>query len=197
MCKLDYRKIIIIALLARVIAAASYDIFVSVTHNDILLPDSLYYSIGGRYVALLLNGYDSRMIMEEIGVAGQGPSSILDGIMSSNMGSFPKFGGIVNPESNLFFYIVGLIYFIFGHITIAVRVFNISLSILSTYFIFKISERHFGKLAANIFLIVALFLPSHLIYSITLSRDLVRTFLFSLALWLLYGGVICLKRQKG
>ena len=60
-------------------------------------------------------------------------------------------------ENNIFSTIIGLIYFVFGYFPLGVRVFNISLSIFSVYFLFRIAKRKFGVITANLFLIIALF----------------------------------------
>jgi 4-amino-4-deoxy-L-arabinose transferase-like glycosyltransferase len=89
-----------------------------------------------------------------------------------------------------------MIYFIFGYFPLGVRVFNILLSLTSTYFLFDIGKRQFGALTANIFLLIALFLPTQILYSITLSKDFLRVFVICLALWILYGGVAWLQKEK-
>jgi 4-amino-4-deoxy-L-arabinose transferase-like glycosyltransferase len=86
-------------------------------------------------------------------------------------------------ESNLFSYIIGLIYFLFGYFPLSVRIFNIFLSIGGTYLLFKIAKRRFGALTANLFLLIALFLPTQTIYSVTMSKDFVRMFVICLILW--------------
>ena len=53
----DKKKVIIIAILARLITASFYDAFVSLIDNDFLLPDSRFYSVTGWYIALLMSGY--------------------------------------------------------------------------------------------------------------------------------------------
>jgi len=189
--RLDYRKLILAAFLLRFIAACTYDIFVSVTDRDILFPDSKFYSTIGRYITLLLNRYDKEPYFNNIMLDDKVSRAIFIDTLERNEGHLPK---IYGPNA-YWFYIIGYIYFIFGYFPLGVRVFNIFLSIASTYFLFKIAKRHFGELTANLFLLIALFLPTQFGYSITFSKDFVRMFIISFALWLLYGGVICIKRQ--
>ncbi len=190
--KLDSRKIILIAFLLRLIAASTYDIYASLNNKEVLLPDGRYYSIRGRYVALLLNGYDRNSFTKDmLPRDSYGQAIFFDAMNNSDLNRWK----LVN-ESDLFTYILGGIYFILGYFTMWGRIFNIILSIASAYFFFKIANRQFGKLTANIFLLIILFLPSQFLYSITLSKDFLRLFIGSLILFLLYGGVICPKRQK-
>ncbi|MDD3905513.1 MAG: hypothetical protein PHS46_03160 [Candidatus Omnitrophica bacterium] len=189
---LDYRKVIIIALLLRVIFASAYDVFVSVTDRDVLLPDSKYYSTTGEYIAFLLDSHTIADMESYFKGKDAHTQFIFFDTLKYQKGHFiaPK------AEAIIYIYIIGVIYFIFGHLTILVRFFNIFLSIMSVYFIFMIAKRKFGDLTANLFLLFALFLPAHFMYSITLSRDFVRVFVVTFILWLLYGGIIWKRSKK-
>ena len=167
----------------RFIFACAYDLFVTSTDRNILLPDEKFYSMRGRYVSILLNGYDKDNFTKDMLPADRTSREIFDEILRIERGRFPP----LTNETNLYSYLIGVIYFIFGYFPLAVRVFNILLSIGSTYLIFRIAKRRFGELAANLFLIVALFLPTQFGYSITLSRDFVRVFVVCLTLWVIYG----------
>lgn len=182
--KLDHRKIILIAFLARFIFAAMYDGFVSVTGNELLAPDGKFFSVRGRYVALLLNGYRAESFTRDMVPPDWHSQYILEDAVKTEGGRIPlRF----SDESTVFTYIIGVIYFIFGHFPLGVRVFNIALSMGSTYLLFLVARRHFGDLVANLFLLVALFLPSQFVYSLTLTRDFIRMFVVSLTLWVIYG----------
>ncbi|MFH1868348.1 MAG: glycosyltransferase family 39 protein [Candidatus Omnitrophota bacterium] len=182
--KLDHRKIILIAFLARFIFAAMYDSFVSVTGNESLVPDGKFYSVRGKYIALLLNGYDSKSFTRDMVPSDRRSQYIFQNAIETEGGRIPlRF----TDESTVFTYIIGLIHFIFGYFPLGVRVFNIALSIGSTYLLFMIARRHFGDLVANLFLLIALFLPSQFVYSLTLTRDFIRMFVVSLTLWVIYG----------
>lgn len=190
----DAKKIIIIAILARLIAASFYDIFVTVTDRDFLLPDSKFYSISGWYIALLMSGYGINHMPVDVVPAGkQNRILFYDYIMREH-----KWGRdnlpILDNETNLFFYIMGIIFFIFGYFPLGVRIFNIILSIASTVLIFKITKKQFGERAARVFLLIGLFLPTQFMYSITLSKDFIRMFVISFILWILYGGETCPKK---
>ncbi len=182
--KLDYKKAILIALLLRVIFACSYDVYVSVTDRDFLLPDSKFYSIKGRYVSLLLEGNGIGSFTRDMVPLDQMSQAIFIDILKTEKGQFPS---CKNNEGNVYSYLVGAIYFIFGYATIWIRLFSIFLSIAAAYLLFMIGRRHFGVAAANLFLLVALFLPTQFGYSITLSRDFMRMFVISLILWVIYG----------
>ena len=103
---------------------------------------------------------------------------------------------LLEQESSVFPYIIGVIYFIFGFFPLGVRIFNIALSILASYFSYSIAKKQFNEKTANIVLVVTLFMPAQIIYSITLSRDLIRMFPVMLIMWLIYGGVVCKKVSK-
>lgn len=181
--KLDYRKVILIAFLARFIFASMYDGFVSVTRNEVLAPDGNFYSVRGRYVSLFLNGYSAESFTKDMIPPDKHSQYIFQDAIKNEGGRFP----LHRDESTIFTYIIGLIYFIFGYFPLGVRVFNIALSIGSTYLMFMIARRHFGDLVANVFLLIALFLPSQFVYSLTLTRDFIRVFVVSLTLWVIYG----------
>lgn len=181
--RLDYKKVIIIALLARLIFASAYDIFVSVTGLDVLLPDSKIYSMNGRYIASKYNGYRIGTFYEDMAYPDGESRAIFKNIINTEKGRLPD----VNSETSIYYYIIGAIYFIFGYFPLGVRIFNILLGIASVYFIFKIAKRQFGGLTANIFLVTALFLPTQFGYSITLSKDFIRVFIVSFILWVIYG----------
>ncbi len=191
---LDYRKIILIAFLARFILASIYDVATFVTDRNILLPDGKYYSMRGRYVSLLLNGYKRESFAPSMIPSDDKGRGMVMNFANEEDGKFPP---LFISENNFYAYVVGIIYFIFGYFPLGVSILNISLSICSTYLLFRVAERHFGALTANLFLLIALFLPTQIMYSITLSKDFLRMFVVSLMLWLLYrnGGVLCPKRQ--
>lgn len=177
----------------RFILAAAYDIYVAVTGNDILLPDSSFYSVRGRYIDLLLQGYNRQSLSWELIPGDKNSHEIFISVLQEARGSFPP---MVN-EPTAYIYVIGMIYFLLGFFTIWIRVFNICLSMLSVYLLFKVSKRYFGDLAANLFLLIALFLPTQLGYSITLSRDFIRVFVVSLTIWIVYNmGGICLKKLR-
>jgi len=107
--------------------------------------------------------------------------------------SFPR----IEKDENIFFaYIIGSIYFIFGYFPLGVRVFNIALSILASFFTYSIAKRQFDEMTANIVLVITLFLPTQILYSITLSKDLIRMLPVMLIMWLIYGGVMCRRISK-
>ena len=181
--RLDYKKLIVIAFLLRLIFASAYDIYVTITDRDVLLPDSKFYSVRGRYVDLLLQGYNKNSFTKDLLPSDTFSQEIFVEVLRVENGGLPKKAN----ETNLYSYIVGIIYFIFGYSTIWVRVSNICISILSAYLLFRVAKKRFGDLAANLFLLIALFLPSQIIYSITLSKDFMRMFLISLLIWGIYG----------
>lgn len=173
--------------------ASLYDIFVSLTDNDILLPDSKFYSMNGCYVMLSLLGYDKifsklnfipkEILPKEVIPEDVKSQKMLWKIISEQKGSRPSF----TDETHIFYYIIGLIYLIFGYFPLGVRILNVILSVSGAYLLFKISRRHFGEFAANAFLLAALFLPTQFGYSITMSRDFLRMFVISFILWVIYG----------
>ena len=189
---LDYKKLIIAAFLFRFILASGYDIFVSVSGKDILLPDSPFYSTIGRYIALSLNGYSQDSLTKDMIPSYQFNLATFYDILINKKAYF----GARLDEGIIYNYLLGIIYFIFGYFPLAVRAFNIFLSIVSTYLIFNIAKKQFGELIANIFLLIGLFLPTQVIYSVTLSRDFLRMFMVSAILWLIYGGVLWPRRQR-
>lgn len=160
-----------------------YDSYVSVTGNEALVPDGKFYSVRGQYIALFLNGYDSKSFTRDMIPPDWQGQYVFEDAVKTEDGRFPLHG----DESTIFTYIIGLIYFIFGYFPLGVRVFNIALSIGSTYLLFLVARRHFGDLVANLFLLIALFLPSQFVYSLTLTRDFIRMFVVSLTLWVIYG----------
>lgn len=190
---LDYKKILAIALLLRIILASAYDVFVTVTDKDLLLPDSKFYSVKGRYADLLFEGYSQRSFTKDLLNNDRVSQEIFIDILRAEKGKLP----LSINGSNIFTYLICIIYFVFGYFTIWVRIFNICVSMLSVYLLFRVAERHFGDLAANLFLITALFLPVQLGYSITLSRDFIRVFGISLLIWAIYNiGDIWIRRQE-
>ena len=181
--RLDIRKVILIAFLARFIFAAAYDCFVTVTDKDILLPDSKFYSVRGRYISLLFSGYNKNTLSGELVPGDKHSQYIFADALAKEGGKLP-----IHPdESTVFTYIVGLIYLIFGYFPFWIRVLNIALSVCSACLLFSIARRQFGDLTARIFLLAALFLPTQFMYSITLTRDFVRMFVITLILWVIYG----------
>ena len=192
--RLDYKKLIIIAFLFRLILASGYDVFTCVTNRDLLVPDGRFYSTVGCYAALLLNGYDKGSFTEEMMPIHQFNRKTFYDVYRQENKFFKSSSS--SHESAFYYYVVGIIYFIFGYFPLAVRIFNIILSIGSTYLIFIIAKRQFGDLTANLFLLIALFLPTQVMYSVTLARDFLRMFVISLILWLIYGGVLWQRKQR-
>lgn len=180
--RLDYKKLIVVVFLLRLILASAYDIFVTITDNDVILPDSKFYSMKGRYIDLLLQGHNSGSFTRDLLPNDKISLQIFVDVIDIEKSELPtRF-----HEANIYCYIVGLIYFIFGYSTIWVRVFNICISILSVYLLFKVVKRHFGDLTANLFLLIALLLPTQSVYSITFSRDFLRLLFFSAIIWAAY-----------
>lgn len=171
--------------------AAIYDISVFAVGKDRILPDSKLYSSKGWYVAFLINGYNRDTSWKNYLPVDPEAKSLFYNALYDHGGDFPR----GRNESNLYFFIIGIIYTIVGYFPLAVRTFNIGLSIGSAYLLFRIARRRINEVTANIFLLIALFLPTQVIYSITLSRDFLRMFLISLILWIIYGGDICPKRR--
>ncbi len=180
--RLDYKKLILIVFLLRIITACAYDIFVTVTDKDFILPDSKFYSLRGRYVSLVMEGYNDAYFPEQMLPRDEvGKAIFVDTVIGFD-GKLPS----QRNEMNVYSYIIGALYFVFGSFTIWVRLFNIILSILSVYLFFDVAKRTFGDITANLFLIIALFLPTQFAYSITLSRDFLRVFALSLTIWVIY-----------
>ena len=86
---LDYKKLILIALLSRLIFASAYDIFVSTTGRDILLPDGKFYSMYGLYISLLMSGYDRDSIPEDSLPRDAESRKIFLDILEKEEGKFP------------------------------------------------------------------------------------------------------------
>jgi hypothetical protein len=185
---LDRKKIIVAAVLLRVIAAFIYDVSVSVTDNDFLLPDSKFYSVSGWYITLLMSGYSMNALPITVFPTGRRePGLFYDYILHEHIWGKDRYP-VLNNETNLFFYLIGVIYFVFGYLPFAIRVFNILLSVGSALLIFNITKRQFGDKPAQIFLLISLFLPTQFVYSMTLCKDLLRMFAVSFVLWIIYGG---------
>jgi hypothetical protein len=191
--RLDCKKLIVIVFLLRLILASAYDIFFTVTGRDILLPDSNFYSVRGKYVGLLLEGYGKGSFTKDLLPDDRaGREVFIDSFQREN-GGFPS----GRDESTKYSYIVGGLYFLFGYNTIWIRLFNICLSVASAYLLYRVAKLCFGDLAANLFLLAALFLPTQFGYSITLSRDFLRVFIISLVLWTIYNvGDLCTKKIR-
>lgn len=155
---------------------------VTATDKDVLLPDSKFYSVRGRYVNLLLQGYDRTCFPKTSLPADRtGRAMFIDEARQGD-GTLPD---DVN-EANAYSYIIGVIYYVLGCYTIWIRIFNICISILSVFLLSRVAERLFGQITAKLFLLIALFLPTQFGYSITLSRDFLRVLVFSIAIWILY-----------
>lgn len=181
--RLDHRKIILVAFLARFIFASIYDGFVSATGRDLLLPDSTFYSMRGWYTALVLNGYTYDTLSEDLAPSGQENKEIFRSTVANEKGRFLS----DKTESNFYVYLVGLVYFIFGYFPLGLRAINIVLSIASAFLLFMVAKKRLGELPARLFLIVALALPSQCLYSMTISKDFIRQFMVTLIIWGIYG----------
>lgn len=191
--RLDHKKLIIVVFLLRLIAASAYDIFTAMTDREILLPDSKFYSVRGRYVDLLMQGYDNGSFTKDLLPIDKASLDIFIDTAGMEHGKLPP----RLSESSVFAYVTGIIYFVFGYSTIWMRFFNISINILSVYLLFQVAKRTFGDLAAKLFLLIALFLPAQFAYSITLSRDFLRLFIVSVIIWMVYTiGDIWTRRLK-
>lgn len=160
-----------------------YDGYVAVTDKDILLPDGKFYSIRGRYIALVLAGHTPATLTKGLVPGDRASQAIFADILAAEKGRLPPYPN----ESTVFTWIIGFIYLVFGYVPLGVRIFNIVLSLASTYLVFRVAERQFGEKTAAVFLAVALFLPTQVMYSITLTRDFLRMFVISVMVWVVYG----------
>jgi len=181
--RLDCAQLIIIAVCLRVILASGYDAYVVLTGNDPLLPDSRFYSVNGQYVAATLNKYNIAIYGNYYFPGDSVGRAIFNDAVNMNKGGLPKHFN----ETTVFQYIVGVMYFIFGVHTILIRLLNIALSIACTWFVFDIIRKKVREDIAVVFLAVALFLPTQVCYSITLSKDFLRAFAVTFILWGIYG----------
>lgn len=169
--------------LAKLICASTYDIFVFARGSDPLFPDSRFYTVTGKYVSFLINGYDNGSLISDMAPVDKYGRDIFFNAMSD--GRLQKWR--IYSADCQFFYLTGLVYFLFGDFSIWIRVLNIVLSIASAYLLFAIAKKHFGILAANLFLIMALFLPTLFFYSMMISKDVLRLFIVCVILWGIYG----------
>lgn len=142
---------------------------------------------------LVLEGYGRNSFTKDLLPGDRMGDIIFADILQREKGVLPA----TIDESAKYSYIVGIIYLVFGYATIWVRIFNICLSMASVYLLFNVARRYFGNLTANLFLIIALFLPTQFAYSITLSRDFLRVFIVSFVIWAVYTiGDICVKKLR-
>lgn len=173
--------------------ASAYDIYVNVTGEDPLVPDGIFYSMKGRYIDLLLQGYGKDSISWDLVPADKKVQAAFLSVFMTHQGNLPRITG----ESIVHVYMIGVIYLVLGYATIWIRILNVCLSILSVYMLFRVAKTYFGDLAANLFLLSALFLPTQFGYSITMSRDFLRLFIVSFMIWVVYNvGGIWLKKLR-
>jgi len=178
-------------------AASIYDISVSVTGRDIFLPDSPYYIGHGQYINTVLHGFDEKK-MKVYAMRLNPPTQemFIGGIGLLEKERF-RYSVRNSQDAIVYIFIIGALYYMFGPVGIIIRIFNIFLCVVSVYFIFRIAKRKFGDLAANLFLLIALFLPTLFGYSIMICRDFLRVFMVAGMLYIIYGGVIWGRVKKG
>lgn len=175
------------------ILACGYDIYVSLTGHDPILPDSRFYSVRGRYVDIFLQGYREREFLREHIPTNPVEEEIF-------VDTVHKYDGKLPARTNdmiMHFFVVGIIYHVLGYHTIWVRLYMITISMLSVLLMSDISRRIFGRAASTLLLVTGLLIPTQFLYSITLSRDFLRVVFMSVVLWSVYFiGDLCLKRLR-
>ena len=78
---------------------------------------------------------------------------------------------------------LAMVYLIFGHSVIAVRIFQALLGVVSCYLIYLLTRDIFGRAAAGISLIIAVIYPAFIYYTAALLRETFFTFLLLLTVW--------------
>lgn len=81
-----------------------------------------------------------------------------------------------------YFYFNAVIYFLFGHYILAVRIFNSFFGSLVPVFIYSFAKSIDRKIAQTASILTA-FIPSQLIYSATQLKDIIIVFIFTFATW--------------
>lgn len=147
-----------------------------------MLPDSKFYSVKGRYIDSVFQGYGTGFIPEDIIPSDRIGRDIFIDLLRTERGKLPS----GKTESNTYSYMIGALYYALGCATIWARLLNIFISMFSVYLLFSVAKKHFGDLAANLFLVIALLLPAQFGYSITLSRDFLRVLTISVIIWVAY-----------
>ncbi len=94
-------------------------------------------------------------------------------------------------------YVLKNLFAIFGNAVIVGQYFNVVLSVVTCFFMYKIGRKLGGRIAGNIALILCAFWPSQILYITQLSAEYVFTFLLFGCVWLFLSLVMDYNKDKG
>jgi len=96
-----------------------------------------------------------------------------------------KKGNFVGISTNKggYFYLVGIIYFLFGHTMLGAKIVNGLIGVLTIIFIYLITREIYGRRVAQIASLLVGFFPSLVLWSAMLLKDTLAIFLIVLSVW--------------
>jgi len=174
-------KIGILALIIRFcIGTAYYNIFISGLRAPVYAFDGEAYSIMGWYIALLLNGVNifflpNALVPNDYAAIGGFFRTIAD-----LQGSFPA---VCLYGINIYSYLVGIFYYLFGYSPVLLRLVNSVISVGGAFLVYCIGKKVFNEKAARIAFVLASFMPSFVLYSTSLLRDTLVNFLILMVIY--------------
>lgn len=172
-------RLIIIGLALRIILAVGYYYLYLVPGNaDILGPDGESYSQRGWYISRLLLGQNYNVVPNNSEYIFKNYNEIL----YSYKGNIPPADLY---QVGIHSYFIAVLYAIYGYSPLMLRMVNSTLSILTAIMIFFLAREIFDKKIGKISMALLIFVPSCLIFSITVLRDPAIIFLLTLIVWLM------------
>lgn len=188
--KVFLTKLAILSFVIRItIAVPYYNILISAMKRPLYAFDGEAYSIMGWYIALILKGVN---VLHLASALVPNDYCILGGLFGTINHLAPFLPPTINYGVGVYSYIIGVFYYIFGYAPLLLRVFNISISIMTAYFAYLISAEYFSKRSAKTAYVIMLFMPSFVLYSASLQRDTLVNFL----ILIISAAILVLGRMK-
>ncbi len=144
-----------------------------------LFGDARAYSYSGNYIAEVLRG-------EPLPARYVGNDAVgLEYLREINRGVIPprnqyQVGGMG--------YVVGWFYAVFGHSPLTVKWFNVCLGVLTAGLLYDLVRRMAGVTAARVAMLLVLWWPSMLLWSVTGLKDAIATIGLLVPIWLMVRG---------
>ena len=156
--------VIAIGVIAKIIIViAYYHLWLLPGNQDLIGPDGEGFIQRGWYIAKVLsNKVDYEVPSNEL------VFKIFYRVVDYYGGKLPPFNSRAN---DLFTYFIGFIFYLFGYIPLLIKFFNILISALSAFLIYRLALKIYQDRIARMALVLFTFFPSIFMFSISALRD--------------------------
>ncbi len=172
--------VIIIAFLVRICAAILYHYgYLLHGYADALGPDGEVYSLNGWYISRLMLGRDLYTMPNSTVFKYIDYENLVNIIHSEGWPAYSSY------QAGKYSYYIGLIFASIGYSPLVIKIINCLYSILTGITIYHIGSEVFNQRVGKISMVVFLFMPSSVLFSITALKEPLIVLSLTAIVWLL------------